>query len=98
MWPRLRHVWRDLWGIDDVVHLDPQHIGHVAAWRMRGELYAKGDPAPHLENRSTYSLQTREGWFANVAKGRVESWSVKPIHGTVANVYGELSSPRRTWR
>ena len=95
MWRGLRHLWRDLWGIDDVVALDGKQMGHVAAWRMRGDVYVKGDPVPHIENRSSYSLQTREGWWVNVGKGRITGCSDKPIMPTVANVYGELYRPLR---
>ena len=69
-----------------------RRVGHVKAWGCRGRRYRVGDDAPHLAGRSTYSVATVEGWHVSVVQGKVDSWSKKPIHATVADVYGRFVS------
>lgn len=75
---------RALWlGSSVVCPRDPgqgERVGVVLGWGRRGD-YREGDPVPHLQGgRSTFSVQTTAGWWANVAKGRLTGWSTKPIH------------------
>lgn len=64
--------------------------GTVKAWGCAGKRYVTGDAVPHLDNRSTYSVATTEGWYVHVTQGRIDSWSEHPIHDTVADVYGTV--------
>ena len=92
-------AWWIRWiGLDDVVEISrPGHdtrIAHIRAWGRRGQTYRVGDPVPHIGGRSTYDVQTVEGaWWVNCAKGRVASWSVRPIAMTVVRVDGSLATP-----
>lgn len=75
-----------------------RRVGAVKAWGCRGRRYRVGDTVPHLGHRGTYDVLTVEGWFVNVAQGVIASWSVKPISGTTADVYGRLREPMGRWR
>ena len=67
-----------------------RRIGTTKAWGCSGHRYVGGDAVPHLRNRSTYSVATVGGHWVNVVNGRIDSWSVKPIHDSVADVYGRM--------
>lgn len=89
-----------IFGRPDVVDITntiggDRRVGTVKAWGCAGKWYVAGDAVPHLSNRSTYSLATVEGWYVHVSQGRITSWSRKAIHGSVADVYGRLSGPKR---
>lgn len=62
--------------------------GHVAAWGRGGMSYRGGDPAPHMADLSTYSLQTREGWFVTVVRGKIMGWCETPAATIVIDVHG----------
>lgn len=91
LWSRIRVRYL---GRDDIVAIDMgaagYRIGRVRAWGRHGRRYYRGDPAPHMNNLSTYSVETVEGWFVTVAKGKVASWSVKPICSPVVKVNGKV--------
>lgn len=55
--------------------------GYVTAWSNRCKRYREGDAVPHTpQGWSTYSVPTCEGWYVNIAKGRLTGWTEKPIH------------------
>ena len=88
--------WMDaIFGCPDIVDVTntiggDRRVGHVKAWGCEGNRYVTGAQVPHLANRSTYSVLAVEGWYVHVSQGRIVSWGKKPIHGTVADVYGRL--------
>ena len=71
-----------------------RRVGRVRAWGWRGRRYQTGDRVPHLRGRSTYSVQTDEGWFIHVVQGRIDSWSRHPVQDTVADQFGRIGSAR----
>jgi len=73
-----------------------RRVGKVKAWGRAGKRYTNGDAVPHLKGRSTYSVQTTEGWFVNVSAGKIMSWSRRAIHTTVADTSGRIVTPG--WR
>lgn len=99
----LAALWFRWFGRDDIVSITTaggSRVGRVKAWGRRGRRYYVGDAVPHMNNHSTYCLKTTEGWFANCAKGRLVSWSVKPISSYVVSTTGKtgirvFATPRR---
>ena len=71
-----------------------RRVGRVRAWGWRRRRYQTGDRVPHLRGRSTYSVQTTEGWFIHVVQGRIDSWSRHPVQDTVADQFGRIGSVR----
>lgn len=67
-----------------------RRVGRVRAWDWGGRRYVTGDAVPHLRGRSSYSVQTEEGWFVHVVEGRIDSWSKKPVQDTVVGVDGQF--------
>jgi len=75
-----------------------RRVGRVRAWGWGGRRYRTGDAVPHLRNRSSYSVQTTDGWFVHVVHGRIDSWSRHPVQESVADVHGRLGRARPTRR
>lgn len=71
-----------------------RRVGRVRAWGWRGRRYQTGDQVPHLRGRSTYSVQTTQGWFIHVVQGRIDSWSRHPVQDTVADQFGRIGRAR----
>lgn len=97
--PRLVDLWFRYFGRDDLVRIDVPggyRVGKVRAWGCRGRTYMRGDAVPHMKGHSTYSVETVQGWWVCVAKGKVASWSVKPICSPIVRRDGKvLLSGRR---
>lgn len=92
LFARLRGLcgWRDTVAPRD--NTGRTRLGRVRCWGNRRAFYVEGEPVPHLlGGASTYSVQTEEGWYVNVAKGRLCGWSDKPIH----RVAGRTLLPQR---
>lgn len=82
---------RRFFGRDDVVILEDRSV-HIAAWERRGRVYVKGAEVPHMENKSSYSVLSREGLWLHVAKGKIASASRKPVMGTQVSLWGRVIS------
>jgi len=76
---------------DDLVTLDGRQ-GNVPGWGRRGQVLVKGSAVPHILGHSTYAIQTRQGGWVNIVRGKVESWATKPIFGSVVDLSGRLRS------
>lgn len=56
-----------------------ERTGTTRAWHCRGDHYTNGAPVPHFRDHSTYAVLTDQGWWANIAQGRIHDWSTKPM-------------------
>lgn len=84
----------DIVDVTNAIGNSGRRIGRVKAWGCTGRRYTNGDTVPHLRNRSTYSVQTMEGFFVNVAQSVIASWSQKPAMDTVADSWGRFGTPK----
>jgi hypothetical protein len=75
-------------GTDDTVFVGGR-VGHTGAWGRTDFFYEVGDEVPQTERgHSTYSVRMREGFWCNVVQGKIQDWSVKPIHFTIIDADG----------
>ncbi len=86
LWDKVKRALR----VDDAVFVGPRK-GTIGAWAGDGRTYKIGSVVPHsARGHSTYSIQTRQGWWISVVQGRIETWSRRPIHPTVLDADGAV--------
>ena len=92
-WAKTLFSWGQIVDVTNAIG-GARRVGRVRAWGWRGRRYQTGDQVPHLRGRSTYSVQTTQGWFIHVVQGRIDSWSRHPVQDTVADQFGRIGRAR----
>lgn len=69
--------------------------GMVSGWARNGWIYLGGQKAPHIHGHSSYSIETKDGWWVNIAQGRIQDWSVRPTIGACVFYTGKLGGALR---
>ena len=70
----------------------------VRGWAGTGRGYITNEKVPHIHGHSSYSIETKDGWWVNVAKGRIQDWSVKPTMGSSVQYRGKFGGALRGYR
>lgn len=70
-----------------------RRVGRVHAWGRHARRLRNGDAVGELLGVVTYSVQTDMGWWANVARGCLSSWSRHPVYSPRVSTTGRRIVP-----